>query len=168
MSAPRSASSTTGERVLRLWTRLSPLPGGRWLFNRILGRMVPYSGSLGAVVTHLAPGSAQVVLRDRRGVRNHLRSVHAVALANLGELASGLALTLALPASLRGIVTGLDIVYHKKARGRLRAESRCAAPPADASGEQAVTAHIFDEAGDEVATFTARWTLGPREERRGG
>ncbi|MCG6989556.1 MAG: DUF4442 domain-containing protein [Gemmatimonadetes bacterium] len=168
MCAPRSAPSTTGERVLRLWTRLSPLPGGIWLFNRILGRMVPYSGSLGAVVTHLAPGSARVVLRDRRGVRNHLRSVHAVALANLGELASGLALTLALPASLRGIVTGLDVVYHKKGRGRLRAESRCEAPPADASGEYVVTAHIFDEAGDEVATFTARWTLGPREERRGG
>jgi acyl-coenzyme A thioesterase PaaI-like protein len=130
--------------------------------------MIPYSGSLGAVVTHLAPGSARVVLRERRGVRNHLHSVHAVAIVNLGELASGLALNVALPPRVRGIVTGLDVVYRKKARGRLTAESRCDPPPPAASGEHVVTAHIFDEEGDEVATFTARWTLGPQGGRGNG
>lgn len=123
--------------------------------------MVPYSGTLRARVTHLEPGHARVILRDRRGVRNHLHSVHAVALANLGELASGLALTLSMPANVRGIVTDLHVVYHRKGRGCLTAESRCDAPAPDATGAHAAVAHIFDEAGTEVATFTARWTLGP-------
>jgi hypothetical protein len=87
--------------------------------------------------------------------------VHAVALANLGELTSGLALTVAIPPGVRGIVTGIEVVYHKKARGRISAESRCETPPPDAMGERRVTAHIRDADGDEVATFTARWMLGP-------
>jgi acyl-coenzyme A thioesterase PaaI-like protein len=147
--------------VHRLWRRLAPFPGGRWLFSRLLGRLIPYTGALGAVIHELEPGYARVVLSERRGVRNHLRSVHAVALANLGELTSGLALTLALPPGVRGIVTGIEVVYHKKARGRISAESRCQEPAQDARGERRVTAHIRDADGDEVATFTARWMLGP-------
>jgi acyl-coenzyme A thioesterase PaaI-like protein len=148
-------------RIQALWRRLSPLPGGRWLFNLLLRLAVPYTGSVRPVVTDLEPGYARVVMRDRRAVRNHLRSVHAVALANLGEVASGLAMVGALPPTARGIVVGLDVVYHKKARGRLVAECRSAVPEVTEPAEHLVVAHVHDAAGDEVATVTARWLLGP-------
>jgi len=154
-----------GARLRSLWGRLSSLPGGPWLFSLLLGRMVPYSGSIGATVVHFEPGHARVRLRDRRRVRNHLRSVHAVALANVGELSTGLALIGALGPELRAILTGLDVTYVKKARGQLIAEARCSIPEVGAGVEHVVEAEIRDEAGDVVAVTRARWRLSPSRDR---
>lgn len=155
-----SANASPGPRALALWRQLSPLPFGRELFMLVFGNLVPYSGALGARVESLEPGHVVMTLRDRRGVRNHLNSVHAIALANLGEMASGLAMATALPAGVRGIVTGLGIEYGKKARGVLTAESRVTVPEVRGDLEFDVQAAIRDAVGDVVATVKVRWRLG--------
>ena len=98
-----SSLPAPGERVRALWKRLSGLPGGKALFSVLFGRMAPYTGTLGARVETLEPGFCRVSLRDRRGVRNHLNSIHAMALANLAEAASGLAVVAALPRECRAL-----------------------------------------------------------------
>ncbi|MEQ9399241.1 MAG: hotdog fold domain-containing protein [Longimicrobiales bacterium] len=150
-----------GARVRALWNRLSPLPGGSTLFSLALGRMVPYTGRLGARVVALEPGFCRAELRDRRAVRNHLGSIHAMALANVGEMATGLAVLGAMPATVRGILVGFEIDFVKKARGSLTAECRCTVPSVDARLEHAVEAQIRDAGGDEVARVRARWLLSP-------
>ena len=155
------SDAAPGPRLLALWRRLAGLPGGAWLFSRFLGRMVPYSGTLGAKVVRLDPGHALVGLRDRRRVRNHLGSVHAIALANLGELASGLATLTALPPGVRGIVTGIRVEYLKKARGPLVAETRVDMPPIRSVTDYQVLADIRDRDEVVVARVHATWRLAP-------
>jgi len=148
-------------RLQRLWRHLEPLPGGTWLFSRILGWAIPYTGTIGANVKTLKPGFAKIQMRDRRQVRNHLRSVHALALANLGEVTSGLAMLGALSADTRGIPTRLSTEYYKKARGLLIAESLCSPPMVTEDTDFEVYADILDAEGDKVARTTVNWRLGP-------
>ena len=147
-------------KLLSLWQKTSRLPFGKWLFSRILGHFVPYTGSIGAVVESLTPGYVRVSLRDKRKVRNHLNSIHAIALMNLGEMVSGLALNVGLPSNVRGIVTSMEIEFLKKARGTLVAESRCDIPEVVEDMQYTVSGQIVDKDGDAVANITAHWRLG--------
>jgi acyl-coenzyme A thioesterase PaaI-like protein len=160
MSEPSRSAAAPGARVLSLWRTCSRLPLGPGLFSFVFGRMVPYSATVGARVVTLEPGHARLSMRDRRGVRNHLSSIHAVALANLGELASGLAMTTALPPGVRGIVRSIGIEYAKKARGALVAESRVVVPEVTGDTDFEVTATIRDGAAEVVATVRVQWRLG--------
>ena len=148
-----------GGRIALWWKRLSRLPFGRTLFSILIGRMAPYTGTMGARIVELTPGHSRWVMRDRRRVRNHLNSVHAVALVNLAEVSSGTAMLTALPPGTRGIVTGLSMVYLKKARGTLTADCNCTIPPFEGETRYDVTATVRDDSGDEVARGTVTWLL---------
>lgn len=152
-------SAAPGAALLSLWRRLIRLPGGRRIFSLILGRRVPYTGSIQPRVELLEPGHARVRMADRRGVRNHLRSVHALALANLGEVTSGLAVLCGLPPGVRGIVTTLEARYHQKARGPLVAEARVEVPQVEGSVDHTVVAEVRNLEGTLVAEILVRWRL---------
>lgn len=156
-------SRSPGPRLLRLWRRLSPLPGGKWLFARIFRRMVPYSGSVAPTIEHLEPGYARVGIPDRRANRQHLGSVHAIALLNVAEQASGLAMICGLPEHVRGIVISISMTYLKKARGPIIAVSHVPMPlPAvTANTDFEVAAECLDREDNIVARATVTWRLGP-------
>ena len=143
------------------WQRLHRLPGGRWLFGRIIGFAIPYTGSVRPLIQEIRPGYARVALRDRRRVRNHLDSIHAIALANVGEFTGGIAMTATLPPDVRSILLKLEIEYLKKARGTATAECHCTVPTVTAATDHRVQTVITDAGGDLVARVTATWRLSP-------
>lgn len=147
--------------LLQWWDRLKHRPGGEWLFARVLARGIPYTATIHPRVLVIEKGYARVEVADRRRIRNHLNSIHAIAIANLGELSGGLAMTATLPPDVRGILIGLQVEYKKKARGKLMAEARCEVPAVTAPIDYRLTSRVTDTTGDEVATVTATWRLSP-------
>lgn len=163
---PAAISSGDVNVVRAMWDRMSPLPGGKRLFSLAVGRAAAYTSTIGATVVELRRGHAEVHMRDRPAVRNHLRSVHAVALVNLAELTGNVALAYSLPDDARFIVAGLSIDYLKKARGTIRGISDCPVPTTSERQELEVPVRMVDDAGDEVARCVLRSLVGPKP--RGG
>ncbi|MBS2035364.1 DUF4442 domain-containing protein [bacterium] len=146
--------------ILTKWKILSKLPGGRWVFGRLLGLFVPYTGTIGANVVSLRPGHCKAVLSDRRGVRNHLGSIHALALGNLGEMTLGLAMTALQPQNGRFIPMRLEMDYLKKARGILTCEVDLPYVDWPDNAEWQGEALIKDESGETVCKVTAHFKVG--------
>ncbi len=147
--------------ILSKWRKLSGSAAGRYLFSRGLGLFVPYSGTIGPRVQRLEPGRAVVHMRDRRRIRNHLRSIHAAALLNLTELTGGLVATVSMPAGARMIITGVTVDFLKKARGLLEAEGTCLVPQSNERAEIEAQVVIRDTSSDVVARGTVRVLVGP-------
>lgn len=150
--------------VMARWRQLGGTKVGRWLFSRALGFAAPYTGTIGATVLELGEGRSKIMMRDRRRVRNHLRSVHAIALMNLCEVAGGLLATVSMPADARMIITRLQIDFLKKARGRIVAEGRCELPVRRDHGQLPVEVVARDADGVEVARAIVTVLVGPRPE----
>lgn len=160
----RLVPSLDGPRniIREAWDRLAGLPGGKQVFSRMVGRMAPYTGTIDGRVVELREGYARVQLDDRRKVRNHLRSVHAVALVNLAELTGNLALSYSLPDDARFIVSGLSIEYVKKSRGTITAVSECPVPATSERCEYEVPVVMTNLQGEVVARSTLRSLVGPK------
>lgn len=155
----KNLASPSGLRLV--WNYLRGLPGGGLLLGRILGQMAPYTGTIRPEVVALETGYAKIQIHDRRAVRNHLNCIHAIALINLAEATTGLAMMYSMPDDSRGIPKGLSIEYVKKARGTITAECTCAPVSSSERTEYEVTADLKNEAGELVARATAKWLVGP-------
>jgi acyl-coenzyme A thioesterase PaaI-like protein len=152
-----------GRNLIRqAWDLLSVVPGGKAVFSRLIGRMAPYTGTIHAQVAVLKAGYAEVQMTDRRAVRNHLDCVHAIALANLAELAGNVALMYSLPDDARFIVSGMEIEYVKKARGTITAIGDSPVPRTSARAAYDVGVTLRDATGEEVARATLHSLVGPK------
>lgn len=147
------------------WDRFAKLPGGKWGFSKAIGRIAPYSGTVGAIVDELRPGFASVLLEDRPAVRNHLNCVHAIALVNLAEIAGNIALSYALAPDARFIVAGLSIDYVKKARGTIQAVGTCPESLPSDRREYLVPVVMTNVEGEVVARAELRTLVGPKSSR---
>jgi acyl-coenzyme A thioesterase PaaI-like protein len=147
--------------IYEYWRLLSSKPFGKTIYSILINLYVPYTGSIGSRVEQLEPGYARIRLKERRSVQNHLRSIHALAIANVAELAGNLALFAGMPGDARLIVKGFDIRYLKKARGIIWAESRTPVLDDNSEKDLEILVSIKDKSGEEVAVCTLYTLVGP-------
>lgn len=152
--------------LLPLWRRLSPWPGGRWLFTRLVCLKAPYFASIRPCVQALQPDRCVATLTKRRAVHNHIRTVHAIAMCNLAELAAGMLAEAAMPPSHRWIPRGMRVDYLAKANTSLVATATFLTPPAFGAAEDVpVRVDLADRDGQVVCRATIDLRVSPYQKR---
>jgi len=102
-------------QVLDLYNGLTRLPQGKRLFSVLFSRKAPYFATVRPRFTELRPNYAELVVRKRRGVHNHIKTVHVIAICNGLEAAMGALAEATVPPTKRWIPKGMDVSYTAKA-----------------------------------------------------
>jgi acyl-coenzyme A thioesterase PaaI-like protein len=85
----------------------------RWILNRALDRMIPFNKPHGFSVVEIGNHSLKTKLPYRRKNFNHIRGLHACALATISEFTTGFLLVSKLdPRKFRLIMQRLEMNYH--------------------------------------------------------
>lgn len=155
--------------LLSLYRRLQRWPAGNWLFSRAVCFKAPYFASIAPRITRLEHGRCEGTLADRRKVRNHIGTVHAIAMCNLAELTAWLMVDASLPADMRWIPKGMDVKYQAKALGTLKAVATPVLSIVSAADgyDLPVKVSVTDAAGTEVFHATIAMWVSPRPPRTG-
>jgi acyl-coenzyme A thioesterase PaaI-like protein len=127
--------------VLSLWNTMSRLPQGSRLFSIAFSQKAPYFATIHPRFTELRPHRAELVIPKRRGVHNHLGTVHAIALCNGLEAAMGALAEATIPTDKRWIPKGMTVAYTAKATSDIT----CIA---ETDPEQWSTEALPEEGGD--------------------
>jgi len=107
-------------QVLTLWQKTTTLPliggaVGKRVFSFAFAQKAPYFATIHPRFVDIRPNYAELVIPKRRGVHNHLKTVHAIALCNGLEAAMGALAEATIPGDRRWIPKGMDVSYTAKA-----------------------------------------------------
>lgn len=137
-------------RLLNIYTQCRKLPFGNHIFSRLVCFKAPYFRTIRPVFRELRPGYCEVTMKNRRSIRNHINSVHAIAMCNISELTAGSMLEVTLPRDMRWIPKGMQVEYLKIARTDLKATCEIASDGLNKPQALPMTVHVKDTNGVEV------------------
>lgn len=153
-----------------LLTKARTSAAWRWRLNFILPWAIPFNRPHGFKVEPLAEGGISVHIPYRAVNRNHIKGIHACAIATASEMCSGLSVMEHLdPKEYRLIMRSLHMQYHYQAKEP--AVARCmpvAAELADHvvqplatqdSVDHNSTVEVYDKSGNHLATGTITWQV---------
>ena len=102
-------------------------------------------------------------MKNRRRVRNHINSVHAIAMCNMCEYVGGMVLECTIPSHLRWIPREMRVEYLKVARSDLTASCRLEVNEWQDSMALPVIVEVFDTNKVMVLRATITMHVSPKK-----
>ena len=137
-------------QLMRVWQICEKLPFGKIIFSKLVCFKAPYFANIKPRFIELRPGYCEIHFKKRRAVTNHLKSVHAIAMCNVSELAAGSMLEASIPKNMRWIPKEMTVSYLKMAKTNLKATCEIATNNLTTPQELPMTVHVTDTNGVEV------------------
>lgn len=102
------------QQTFDLYQRITRLPKGKGIFSLLYAVKAPYFATVRPQVREVRENYAELSIRNRRKVHNHIGTVHAIAVCNGLEAAMGLLAEATCPADKRWLPRGLQVTYPAK------------------------------------------------------
>lgn len=136
--------------------------------NFALRRAVPFTGTAGLDFVALTPERSEIRVANQRRVQNHIKGVHAAAMALVAETATGMVVGMNVRDDCLPLCKSLQVNFKKRATGGLTATAHLTAAQrasmaSDTKGEVTVAVTVTDEAGIEPIECEFVWAWVPKE-----
>lgn len=150
--------------ITRVVNTLGKLPAGLRVraLSTVFGNVVPFVGTSGLRYESLSPARVVVSVRNRRRVQNHIKGVHAAAMALLAETATGFVVGMNLDDSKLPLIKSLHVDYQRRATGDLTAVAtltpdQIARIRQEPKGEVSVAVTVTDSSGEAPIRCEMVW-----------
>lgn len=157
-------------RMQRAINRINLLPPALRVPVRsyLIGRAVPFAATASCRIEELTPHRCVIRMANKRKVQNHIKSVHAAAMALLTESATGMLTGMSVPDDRLLVLKSMELVYVKRATGDMTAvanldEEHLEYIRHNEKGEMTVPVKITDALDNETATSTMVWAWTPKK-----
>jgi acyl-coenzyme A thioesterase PaaI-like protein len=170
MSTPIVANRPN--QLSRTLSRFQGLPAALRvpLMSFLLGKVVPFVGTASLRFDEVSHRRVVVRIRNRRKVQNHIKGVHAAAMALLAETATGFCVGMNLPDDKLPLIKSLKVDYLKRAQGDLTAVAELRPEQihlitTQDKGEVTVPVTITDQSGAAPIQCDMVWAWVPKTRR---
>lgn len=143
-----------------------------WLrvLNLVLRRVIPFNRAHGFRIEAIGDRSVRTSASYRRSNHNHVRGIHACAIATVAEFSAGFLLLMRLdPAKYRLIMSKIEVDFHYQAKQRIFSESRISADRLQEevmeplqqmeSTSIIMESRVTDASGNDIATARTTWQV---------
>lgn len=141
-----------------------------WLLNIVLWRVIPFNKTHRVQIVELSDSHVLIKLPYRKLNQNHVKGMHACALATLCEYACGIALMVHLdPNKIRILLKEIQLTYHAQAKQDVYARfettpefiNEYIIEPLEAKGQlfKTLTVEAFTKTQPNICTAQVTWQL---------
>ncbi len=162
--------TTPKNSMCRMVDKTASLPTGlrSWVITRMFGKFVPFLGTAGLVFEEVSRERMVVSVKNRKKVQNHIKGLHAAAMALLAETATGFVVGMNVPDDKLMLLKSMKVSYYKRAQGNMRAVATLPAAQVqrmftEDKGDVLVDVVVTDESGESPIVCEMVWAWVPKK-----
>ncbi len=159
-------------RLMKLVNATEKLPNNvrTFLLSKAFGQFVPLVGTAGLHYDYVSQHKVIVSIKNHRAVQNHIKGVHAAAMALLVETATGFVTVLNVPDHRILLIKSLHVDYLKVAQGNLTATATLSDEhikfiTETEKGELEIPVTVIDDAGQSPIQCKMLWAWLPKKRK---
>lgn len=140
----------------------------RWARSKAFGGYVKFAGTAGIDFEEVSRERVVCHIYNVGKNQNHIKGVHAAAMALLAETATGFAVGMNLPDDKLPLLKSMKVEYKKRAQGNLKAVAALTAEQITQvrtleKGDVTVPVTVTDESGNEPIQCEMIWAWIPKK-----